>query len=94
MVSCDSSRAALAKYEKNARQPDFETVKRIAKFFNVSIDYLLGTNDGVMMIDIKELLKDKKKRVTWGNEELDHQKRELLKAVFGAIHDHLKNKKS
>ena len=29
------------RYEKGVYQPDFDTLKRIAKFFNVSIDYLL-----------------------------------------------------
>lgn len=33
---------ALAKYETNERQPDYEILKSIADFFNVSTDYLLG----------------------------------------------------
>lgn len=33
---------ALAKYETNERQPDYEILKAIADFFNVSTDYLLG----------------------------------------------------
>lgn len=30
-------------YEKGAREPNFEMLEKIAKYFNVSIDYLLGT---------------------------------------------------
>ena len=38
----DISFSALGKYERNERQPDFETLEKLADYFNVSIDYLLG----------------------------------------------------
>lgn len=34
--------SALGKYERNERQPDFDTLKKIAEYFDVSIDWLLG----------------------------------------------------
>lgn len=36
------SRSALSQYEINKRQPDYETLVKIANFFDVSTDYLLG----------------------------------------------------
>lgn len=36
---------ALAKYETNDRDPDFDTLARIADFFDVSTDFLLGLSD-------------------------------------------------
>lgn len=36
------SRAALSHYEKNRREPDFETLTKLADIFRVSIDYLVG----------------------------------------------------
>lgn len=36
------SRDTLANYEIGRREPDFETLKKIAKYFEVSTDYLLG----------------------------------------------------
>lgn len=36
------SRATLASWETGRREPDFETTSKIAEFFGVSIDYLLG----------------------------------------------------
>lgn len=39
------TRAALSHYEKNRREPDFETIEKIARFFDVSLDYLLGRTD-------------------------------------------------
>lgn len=39
-LSLDKSTISL--YESGKREPDFETIKKIADFFNVSTDYLLG----------------------------------------------------
>lgn len=36
------SRGKLANYEQGTRQPDFDTLKLIADYFEVSTDYLLG----------------------------------------------------
>lgn len=36
------SRQAYANYEKGSREPDFKTLERMAEYFNVSTDYLLG----------------------------------------------------
>lgn len=36
------TRAALSHYENNRREPDYETIQKIADFFKVSVDYLVG----------------------------------------------------
>ncbi|MNN53936.1 HTH-type transcriptional regulator Xre [compost metagenome] len=36
------SRASLSHYEKNRREPDYTTMTKLADFFHVSVDYLLG----------------------------------------------------
>lgn len=36
---------SLGKYERNEQQPSFETLEKIADFFHVSVDYLLGRSD-------------------------------------------------
>lgn len=36
------SRAALSHYEKDRRSPDYETIEKLANFFGVTTDYLLG----------------------------------------------------
>lgn len=38
------SRSAIASYENNLRKPDYETLIHMADFFEVNVDYLLGTN--------------------------------------------------
>lgn len=39
------TRGTYAHYEINKRQPDYETLVKIAEFYNVSTDYLLGATD-------------------------------------------------
>lgn len=39
------NRATYARYETGDTQPDFDTLKKIADFFDVSTDYLLGRSD-------------------------------------------------
>ena len=34
--------STVANYVNNLREPDFQTLRRIADYFHVSIDYLLG----------------------------------------------------
>ena len=61
------SRGQIANYEQGRREPDHSTLQKIAAFFNVSTDYLLG-NDGtsfatpeiIKVID-KKMPKDLKK---------------------------------
>ncbi|MGO4496790.1 helix-turn-helix transcriptional regulator [Paenibacillus sp. 2RAB27] len=51
-VKIGISRASLSHYETNRREPDYETINKIANFFNVSIDYLLGrTNHQQTVLD-------------------------------------------
>jgi transcriptional regulator with XRE-family HTH domain len=41
------SRSALSHYETNRREPDYETLSKLADMFLVSVDYLLGRTDFV-----------------------------------------------
>lgn len=59
--------SALSKYETNQRQPDLNTLRNIASFFNVSVDYLLDSpynnktikNDIALHFDLlKSIVKD------------------------------------
>ncbi|MEI7026131.1 helix-turn-helix domain-containing protein [Paenibacillus sp. y28] len=36
------TRAALSHYENNRREPEYQTLQKIADFFSVSIDFLMG----------------------------------------------------
>ena len=38
------SRSAVSMYETGNREPDLETLEKIAKLFNVDMNYLLGSS--------------------------------------------------
>jgi transcriptional regulator with XRE-family HTH domain len=40
-------------YEKGKREPDIETIKHMAEFFDVSTDYLLGKTDERKIVVMK-----------------------------------------
>jgi transcriptional regulator with XRE-family HTH domain len=47
------SRASLSHYEKNRREPDYTTMTKLADFFHVSVDYLLGrTSEPAQIADL------------------------------------------
>lgn len=53
------SRAALSHYETNRREPDYETINKIANYFNVTVDYLLGRTDQPQTVldhDVREFV--------------------------------------
>lgn len=39
------SQRSISSWETGFRQPDFETLEQLAKYFNVTTDYLLGVTD-------------------------------------------------
>ncbi|MEC5422358.1 helix-turn-helix transcriptional regulator [Virgibacillus sp. C22-A2] len=41
----DFSRGKLANYEQGTREPDYDTLEKIADFYDCSLDYLLGRSD-------------------------------------------------
>lgn len=54
------SNGAIAMWETNKRQPDNDTLKRLADFFGVSVDYLLGregTKNPPNVYDVDGLIK-------------------------------------
>ena len=65
------SRSTIGMYETGAREPDFETLEKIADFFNVDIDYLLGRTDKTTILP-----------ETVGNYYINEETRENAKEVF------------
>lgn len=66
-----------SQYENNKRTPDIETIKKIAQFFNVSIDYLMDLTDEAY--DPRE--KEFKEMISIYNLLSKEEKRELIKEM-------------
>ena len=52
--------STIGMWEKGYREPDYDNLKRIANYFNVSTDYLLGNDTGAATLAQEEttLLED------------------------------------
>jgi DNA-binding XRE family transcriptional regulator len=44
-VSLGTKKQTISRYENNQREPEYATLIKIARFFKVSTDYLLGLKD-------------------------------------------------
>lgn len=52
----DVSTSSIGMYEQGRRLPELLTLKKIASFFNVSIDYLLGNDTTMPTNDLNRFL--------------------------------------
>ncbi|MDD2235353.1 MAG: helix-turn-helix transcriptional regulator [Desulfitobacteriaceae bacterium] len=77
------SNKTISNYEKRDRQPDNETLLKLANFFDVSVSYLLGETDNPKLLDDTiVLLTDK---------DLKHMQEETREMVYSII-DTIKRK--
>lgn len=73
---------AIANYESGRNEPSFDVLIKIADYFGVSVDYLLGREDKPMIyrnisLEEEDLLKDFRKL----NKELQISISELVKKI-------------
>lgn len=78
-------RATIAGYETKGKEPAYEKLEKLANFFNVSIDYLLGRSEESQSAnEIKKAISDDPELVSaW--EEIS--KREDLQLLFKQTKD-------
>ena len=63
------SQPAYANYERQAREADYDTLKKLSDYFNVSVDYLLGRteqkqNDDITFDDFTYAMYNESKELT------------------------------
>lgn len=94
------TRGQLANYEQGKRQPDQETLVKLADFFDVSIDYLLGRTDTPNRVginsehDIAKRLEQIQKELEYSNDLSFNGKplvKEAKESIFDSIDLILKN---
>jgi transcriptional regulator with XRE-family HTH domain len=80
------SPAAISQYESNARKPTLEALKVLSKYFNVSIETLIGENeieknisDNIMFIKINSLSEKDKESIKNFIDFLAHKNFEVIK---------------
>lgn len=78
--------ATYCRYEKGVHQPDYKTLKRIANFFDVSIDYLLENEnifDSTDVVDFNDFILNG--RYTINSKFLNNKEREMLNDMVNAV---------
>lgn len=75
--------SAVVKWESGQCEPSFETLVKIAKYFNVSVDYLLGIENSLWTAeDYANGVRDTKKiSVTADQEEVKDKTDEVLELL-------------
>ena len=90
------AKTTYSAYEQGKRQPDYDTLNRLAKYFNASVDYLLGNtfsrNGSVPnwatdkdRRDLQKFLKNNANSMTYGGEELSHDEKQQLRVAMETI---------
>jgi len=91
------ARTTYSGYELGTREPDQNTLMKLARFFDVSVDYLIGNTDNPTPpdgnneeVDIRQLIRDKLKTARWKGRPLTEKDAEFLTRVLDAALDRLK----
>lgn len=93
------SRATYAQYEIGRREPDFETLKKLAEFFHVSTDYLLGLTDDPSSHDVDEPTEQdleelmRKGGLMFHGQPLDEEDREDILAAMRIVWQTIQKRK-
>lgn len=77
------SQAMISKYERGEAEPDINMIRTIAKFFDVSTDYLLEMSDDKH--SIAPGLSKEEKEILFGFKRLDTIGKEKLKAYLQGL---------
>jgi len=77
--------STLSMYESNSRQPDYNTLQKLANFFGVTTDYLLGrSNIKGIHAKIKNAISDDPELLEFWNEMTE---RDNLQILFKQVKD-------
>lgn len=76
------SQSTVGMWESKKREPNFETAKKIADFFGVSVDYILGRTNEPNQIDLDKELEGVQFALYSETKELtDEEKKSVLDFV-------------
>ena len=88
--------STYSNYEQGTREPDFETLKKLANFFDVSIDYLLendrSLSDTDEIVDLNNFLLNG--RYTINSRFPSEDDRQMIDGIIKVIFNRRKGKES
>ena len=93
------TRPAYTAYETGRRQPDYETLIKLADFFNVPIDWILGRTNNRKMLDsdvhleTDEIVNDSQIAADIGSQLGKEASPELLKLIREVVNETLEEKR-
>ncbi|MCT3586966.1 XRE family transcriptional regulator [Levilactobacillus brevis] len=85
------SKASISGYENETREPDSKSLVKIAEYFDVSLDYLLGKNQTPKWAnkkdtnDLEKFLNDNEGSMTYGGEDLTNEQKEQVRVAMATI---------
>ena len=59
-IDMNVSQAMISKYELGQSEPDIQMITKLASYFQVSTDYLLGISDSKICVTVINLSEDEK----------------------------------
>ena len=87
----DIATSTLGMYETGKREPSLKVMQRIADYFNVTTDYLLGRpekkDDDTKSNDIDDLDKMIDNARSFGGKQMTENDREIIKAYLKGFYD-------
>ena len=74
--------STYGKYELSKRQPDYDTLLKLASFFNVSVDYLLGRTENRTSDNINDYKPDNAKAMLRDIAKLTDEQKEIVNRLM------------
>ena len=78
------SQSTISAYEVDERSPDLEMLVTIANFFNVSLDYLIGTSDVKQQITTSDLTPEELEHL-YEYRQLSNMDKEKVKSYIDGL---------
>jgi len=86
-----SNLGTYANYEYGTREPDLMTLAKIANIYDVTTDYLLGSNQTPKWankqdaMDLKNFLEQNEGSMTYGGEDLTEEEKQQVRVAMATI---------
>ena len=74
----DTSQPNIGRWEKGLNEPSYAQLVKLAKFFNVSIDYLVGREDDYVKPQVESTLSYREQKLLRAFSQLDDDEKDKI----------------